>query len=103
MPHILRRPPSRCQQIAFSLMILALTGLPDAQRVWANPLPLQGGITIVGTVTLPDGQPAPYFKVKITGISGLNFDTLTTDQGRYQLSNIPSGRYRITAYDPADT
>jgi tetratricopeptide (TPR) repeat protein len=61
-----------------------------------------GGNTILGTVSLPDGKPAPYFKVKITSISGLNFETITTDQGRYQFLGIPTGRYRLTAFDPVD-
>jgi tetratricopeptide (TPR) repeat protein len=85
-------------------MVLLLAGLPGSGSAFANPLlPQGGGFTIVGTVSLPDGKPAPYFKVKITGITGLNFEVQTTDQGRYQFFSIPTGRYRVTAYDPVDS
>lgn len=56
----------------------------------------------MGSVSLPDGKPAARVKVKISGMTGLNIEVQTDDQGRYQFFNIPNGRYRLTAYHPAD-
>jgi tetratricopeptide (TPR) repeat protein len=65
-------------------------------------LPRQGNITVTGTVTLPDGNPAVHIKVKITGQTGLNFDTMTDNSGRYQFQ-VPAGRYRLSATNPQDS
>ena len=57
--------------------------------------------TVLGTVTLPDGNPAVHVRVKISGQTGLNFDTVTDSSGRYQFQ-VPAGRYRLAASNPQD-
>jgi hypothetical protein len=79
-----------------ALIFLLLSGIPSS---WARPS--QGGIIVLGTVTLPDGNPAVHVKVKISGQTGLNFDTVTDSSGRYQFQ-VPAGRYRLAASNPQD-
>jgi tetratricopeptide (TPR) repeat protein len=40
--------------------------------------------------------------VKISSLTGLNREVLTTDQGRYEFMNIPGGRYTLTVVNPQD-
>jgi len=63
---------------------------------------LQAGFSIYGTVSLPDGDPAIRVIVRISGLSGLNREVRTDNQGRYEFQGIPSGRYRLTVTNPAD-
>ena len=63
---------------------------------------LQAGFSIYGTVSLPDGNPAIRVIVRISGLSGLNREVRTDNQGRYEFQGIPSGRYRLTVTNPAD-
>jgi tetratricopeptide (TPR) repeat protein len=58
------------------------------------------GITVFGRVSLPDGKPAIRVKVILEGPRGLARDTLTDDQGNYEIRGLISGRYRITATNP---
>ena len=62
----------------------------------------QGGFTIYGNVSLPNGEQAARVKVKIEGLNGLNRETQTDDQGRYGFYQVPGGRYRLTVINPND-
>ena len=62
----------------------------------------QAGFSIYGTVSLPDGNPAIRVIVRISGLSGLNREVRTDNQGRYDFQGIPAGRYRLTVTNPAD-
>ena len=77
------------------LLFLLLFGIPS---LWARRLQ---ATTVLGTVTLPDGSPAVHVRVKISGQTGLNFDTTTDSSGRYQFQ-VPVGRYRLAATNPQD-
>jgi tetratricopeptide (TPR) repeat protein len=72
--------------------------------VWASvvSIALQGGFSINGTVSLPDGNPAIRVIVTISGLSGLNREVRTDSQGRFDFQGMPTGRYRLTATNPAD-
>lgn len=63
----------------------------------------QAGFFIYGRVSLPNGQPANRVDVFIEGFNGLNRQTRTDDQGRYEFFAVPGGRYRLKASDPADS
>jgi predicted Zn-dependent protease len=76
-------------------LVLLSFGIPS---LWARTLQ---GTTVLGTVTLPDGSPAVHVRVKISGQTGLNFDTTTDSSGRYQFQ-VPVGRYRLAATNPQD-
>ena len=87
-------------RILRSLMFVFL--LPAFVTAPASARPRQGNITVTGTVTLPDGSPAVHIKVKITGQTGLNFDAMTDNSGRYQFQ-VPAGRYRLSATNPQES
>jgi tetratricopeptide (TPR) repeat protein len=72
--------------------------------VWASvdSNALQGAVSINGTVSLPDGNPAIRVIVTISGLSGLNREVRTDSQGRFDFQGMPAGRYRLTATNPAD-
>ncbi len=59
--------------------------------------------TIKGTVTMPDGRPAVFFKVDLIRISANNIDNavrIVTDQdGRYQATGLPEGEYVLFFYN----
>src|SRR5258706_15131008 len=77
-----------------ALRVLFFIFLPALVTIPISALSLQGNITVTGTVTLPDGNPAVHVKVKISGQTGLNFDAMTDNSGHYQFQ-VPSGRYRL--------
>ncbi|MFN0108666.1 MAG: tetratricopeptide repeat protein [Blastocatellia bacterium] len=57
----------------------------------------QGGFTIFGRVSLPDGQPAARVKVFIETTNGLKRDVLTDQEGNYEFRGMSGGRYRVYA------
>jgi tetratricopeptide (TPR) repeat protein len=59
------------------------------------------GMTVTGTVWLPDGSPAQRARVRITGSTGVSIDVLTDASGKYS-QQLPLGRYRLTATNPQD-
>ena len=81
---------------SLALIVLCASGTTGAPPV------RQGGFIILGNVSLPDGKRASRVTVKITGMTGLNRETLTDDQGRYEFHGIPAGRYRLVATNPHD-
>jgi len=80
--------------IIAALMAIVLAGVDSSA--------LQAGFSIYGTVSLPDGNPAVRVVVKISGLSGLNREMRTDNQGRYEFQGIPAGRYRLTVTNPED-
>ena len=61
----------------------------------------RGIYTVFGQVYLPDGKPAGDITVQISAASGYSAQAITNDQGQYEFSSLPTGRYRLTASDPA--
>jgi tetratricopeptide (TPR) repeat protein len=61
----------------------------------------QGGMTVSGTVWLPDGSPAQRVRVRITGRTGVSIDVNTDASGKYS-QQLPLGRYSLTATNPRD-
>lgn len=57
---------------------------------------------ISGGVKQPDGFPASRAVVKITGSTGLSRETMTDDMGRFEIPNLPRGRYYLIADNPED-
>ncbi len=58
------------------------------------------GFTIFGRVSLPNGKPATRVKVIIEGPRGITRDTISDDQGQYEIRSLPGGRYRARATNP---
>jgi tetratricopeptide (TPR) repeat protein len=80
------------------LSLLLLTAVGSGAAALART---SQGIIITGTVTLPDGNPAARVKVRISGQTGLSYETFTDGNGRYQFQ-VPAGRYRLAATNPQD-
>jgi tetratricopeptide (TPR) repeat protein len=59
----------------------------------------QQGMTVTGSVWLPDGKPAHRVKVRLTGRTGVGIDVMTDTSGRYE-TTLPFGRYRAAAFNP---
>ena len=59
------------------------------------------GMTVTGTVWLPDGSAAQRVRVRITGPTGVNIEVITDASGKFS-QQLPLGRYRLTATNPQD-
>jgi tetratricopeptide (TPR) repeat protein len=59
-------------------------------------------ITIYGTVRLPDGSRAAKALVQLSCQLGPSLQTFTNDLGRYEISNVPRGRFWLTALNRSD-
>ncbi|MFB3905863.1 MAG: tetratricopeptide repeat protein [Acidobacteriota bacterium] len=76
------------------------TALVVALAFSPNSLAQRSVYTVFGQVHLPDGKPAADVIVEISASSGYSAQTITNDQGQYEFSSLPAGRYRLTASDP---
>ena len=56
--------------------------------------------TLFGQVSQPDGTPAPRAVVSIEGPTGLKSQVAADDMGRFEIPDVPRGRYRLTAMNP---
>lgn len=86
----------------FVVVLLAPVALCFLIAPTITGTPQRNAFTILGQVSLPDGNPAMRVPVKITGMSGLDRETRTDSQGRYEFQAVTGGRYRLTASNPAD-
>jgi tetratricopeptide (TPR) repeat protein len=98
---------SRSPQFLLSTIVLsaALVAVFSRERVHAVQLGQVGGtgFIIFGRVYLPDGRPAQTrMKVFAEGPQGMQRDTLSDEDGNYELKNLNRGRYRVTAINPKD-
>ncbi len=67
-------------------------------------MPAQGRFTpytIYGRVSQPDGSPAARALVKITNRMGFDREVNADDAGRYEISELPRGRFYLTAVNPS--
>lgn len=58
--------------------------------------------TVGGQVALPDDRPATRVRVRLTGRTGINRETLTNDNGRYEFHDLPGGVYTLSAQSLLD-
>ena len=89
----LNRPP-QARDLRPCLWLLILCLLP---RVYTQGT----SYVIYGRVARPDDSPAARAIVKISGQVGLAREVYTDDVGRYEIRDLPGGRYRLTAVNPA--
>ncbi|MGI8785698.1 MAG: tetratricopeptide repeat protein [Acidobacteriota bacterium] len=62
----------------------------------------QATYTVYGRISLPEGQPAARVVVKVKSSSGFDRDIFVDDHGRYEIRDLPRGRYFLTVENPAD-
>ena len=62
----------------------------------------QGTVYVIyGRVARPDDSPAVRAVVRISSEAGLAREVYTDDVGRYEIRDLPGGRYSLTAVNPA--
>ncbi len=83
-----------------NLLFLVAVCLPFSSLCFAQTT--SAPYTIYGRVSLPDGTPASRVTVKIDRQGGVGRQTVTDDAGRFEISDLPRGRYFVTAENPAD-
>jgi len=59
-----------------------------------------GGFVVFGRVSLPNGQPAKRVKVFVEAPNGLKRDTITNEEGNYEIRGLIPTRYRVYAINP---
>lgn len=76
-----------------------------AREAWAqiNRTELVRHFTVGGQVSLPDDRPAARVRVRLSGRSGINRETMTNDNGRYEFPELPGGVYTLSAESLSDT
>lgn len=79
------------------LFNLSIVGMAQQGSIVPN-----SGFVVFGRVSLPDGKPAPRVKVYLE-TRGISRDTLSDDQGNYEIRGLTTGRYRMTAVNPVDS
>jgi len=97
-----RRPPARRARGArpprlaalLASLVLTVPVSARAQAVIAPPAVAEPLGTLEGLVTLPDRRPAELAEVRI---ASLRRGTLADSKGRYRLTAIPPGEYRVEA------
>ena len=81
-----------------ALTLSLVTG--SAQAFQFGQVTTGSGFTIFGRVSLPNGKPAVRVKVYLEGARGIARDTISDDQGQYEIRSMPGGRYRVRAVNP---
>jgi Tfp pilus assembly protein PilF len=58
--------------------------------------------TFIGTVRFSDGRGVPRAQIRVTSHTGFTRVTFTDDRGRFEIRDVPRGRYYVVATNPAD-
>ena len=94
------KEPKRGIEFLIILAIVAILSTIAVPRYFRVRLP-----TVQGTLLLQDGSPATYMPVVISGNTRkIQFDvaTVTDDQGRFSISNLPATKYALAGADLAN-
>src|SRR5262245_41281112 len=83
--------------LAFLLAIFCIVGLAQQGAIVPN-----SGFVVFGRVSLPDHKPAARVKVYLETNNGVKRDTLTDDQGQYEIRGLTGGRFHMSAVNPND-
>lgn len=86
--------------LSLSALLCVAPGVAMAQQGAIVP---NSGFVVFGKVSLPDGKPAARVTVNLETVGGVKRDTLTDDQGNYEIRGL-TGRFRfqVNAVNPAD-
>lgn len=103
---LFRQPIRRVLSRYLRCLLVTLATLIAASAIDAYAAQLGGvtqgpGFTIFGKVRLPDGRPPRNrMKVFVEGMNGLKRDTLSDDDGNYEIRGVSGGRYQVYAINP---
>jgi tetratricopeptide (TPR) repeat protein len=88
---------------AVHLLLLLLASAANSRILYPQRRSVgQAPYVIYGNVQLPDGSPARGAVVRVTTTSGLDRQTLADKSGHYEISDLPRGRYYVSASNPDD-
>ncbi|HEX8474508.1 MAG TPA: carboxypeptidase regulatory-like domain-containing protein [Pyrinomonadaceae bacterium] len=88
----------------FVLIVLLLSVAPASAQTQREgglrPIKL---IVISGRVSLTNDRPAPRVRVRLSSSTGISRETLTSDSGRYEFTEVPPGSYNVAATSLTDS
>ncbi len=90
------------RSLAVHMLLLVLASTGGTQILYPQWAIAQAPYVIYGNVQLPDGSPARGAVVRVTTTSGFDRQTVADDGGRYEIPELPRGRYYLSASNPDD-
>lgn len=100
----MRGPSTRDRLFGITGLMLLLCGIANIGQAQQGAIVPNSGFVVFGRVSLPDGKPAVRVQVFLETVGGVKRDTLTDDQGNYEIRGL-TGRFRfqVNAVNPADS
>ncbi|HYN84506.1 MAG TPA: tetratricopeptide repeat protein [Pyrinomonadaceae bacterium] len=86
----------------FALASALLCAAHTDARAQVQRTELVRHFTVGGQVWLPDDRPAARVRVRLMGRAGINRETVTNDNGRYEFTDLPGGVYTLSAQSLSD-
>ncbi len=87
--------------LSLSALLCSVSGVVLAQQGAIVP---NSGFVVFGKVSLPDGKPAARVTVNLETVGGVKRDTLTDDQGNYEIRGLTARfRFQVNAVNPSDS
>jgi len=85
-------------------LLLLLCGASSIGQAQQGAVVPNSGFVVFGRVSLPGGKPAARVQVFLETVGGVKRDTLTDDQGNYEIRGL-TGRFRfqVNAVNPSDS
>jgi tetratricopeptide (TPR) repeat protein len=89
----------------FALIALLLCVAPpmNAQTQTEQRLQPIKLVVVSGRVSLTNDRPATQARVKLSSSTGISRETLTSDSGRYEFTEVPPGTYNLSATSLMDS
>lgn len=93
--------------LTVALVVMEYWSVQTAGLTWAGTsivlmivyLVISQSATVAGQVIRDDGMPISGLMLVLTNSSGIEQRVVTDQEGRFEIANVPDGRYTITAND----